>query len=213
MNKVGIKVFVNVLTVFRCLFTFAMPFLINKATNVTFIIIVAVLYLTDWVDGFVSRKCGVQTLFGSIMDTVADKVLGIILIVCLPDKHIILYLMMIGEIIIGITNLIGTINGASISSTFIGKLKMWGLAAATIFGYMKYFGICDNMLPIIFGTIVIIMQVIVIFIYSKRILQIKKVDFNKTKIKRGKELKHALFDTEYYLSTIEEPILKKLTLE
>ena len=109
MNKIGIKVFVNALTVFRCIFTFAMPFLVDKVVNAAFIVMVVVLYFTDWVDGFVSRKCGVQSLFGSIMDTVADKVLCIILIVCIPNKHWIVELMMLGEIVIAVMNVLRNI--------------------------------------------------------------------------------------------------------
>lgn len=106
MNKVGIKVFVNTLTVFRCIFTFAMPFLVDKVLDGAFIIMVIALYFTDWLDGFISRKCGVQTLFGSIMDTVADKVLCIILIVCLPNKHWTLSGVLIGEVFISVMNLL-----------------------------------------------------------------------------------------------------------
>mgnify|MGYP003498840544 CR=1 FL=1 len=35
------------------------------------------MFFTDCLDGFISRKCKAQTLFGSIMDTIADKVLCI----------------------------------------------------------------------------------------------------------------------------------------
>ena len=96
----------NFLTVFRCLFTFTMPVLFNKISNTAFICIIIALYTTDWFDGFLSRKFGVQTLFGSIMDTIADKVLCIILIVCIPNKHWTLFVMMIGELIIGAMNLL-----------------------------------------------------------------------------------------------------------
>ena len=106
MNKIGVKVLVNFLTVFRCFFTFAMPFLFDKISYTTFIYIVIALYATDWFDGFLARKFGVQTLFGSIMDTIADKVLCIILIVCIPNKHWSLFAMMIGEMMIGIMNLL-----------------------------------------------------------------------------------------------------------
>lgn len=106
MKNIGKKVFVNALTVSRFLFTFTMPFLFNKISNTAFISIIIVLYITDWFDGFLSRKFGVQTLFGSIMDTVADKVLCIILIACIPSKHWALFVMMIGELIIGVMNLL-----------------------------------------------------------------------------------------------------------
>ena len=72
MGSVLIKIFVNTLTVFRCIFTSAMPFLIDKVSNITFLIIIAALFFTDCLDGFISRTCKVQTLFGSMMDTIAD---------------------------------------------------------------------------------------------------------------------------------------------
>ena len=106
LNNVGKKIFVNALTVSRLVFTFAMPFLFNKISSTAFIWIIIALYTTDWFDGFLSRKFGVQTLFGSIMDTIADKVLCIILIVCIPNKHWSLFVMLIGEMIIGVMNLL-----------------------------------------------------------------------------------------------------------
>ena len=189
-----------------------MPFLVDKVVDAAFIVIVALLYFTDWIDGFVSRKCGVQTLFGSIMDTVADKVLCIILIICIPNKHWILYTMMVGEILIAVMNSLGVLNGATLVAIMLGKAKMWALAIVTILGYMHYFNICNEIFVLIPAVIVIIMQVIVLFEYGSRIQKIKQVRQEKVKYKKGKELAYALFNTEYYLSTLDEPLLKKLTV-
>lgn len=213
LGKVGVKIFVNALTIFRCVFTFAMPFLINKVSYLTFLIIVGILFFTDLLDGFISRTCKAQTLFGSIMDTVADKVLSIILILCIAEKSIVLYVMLIGEILIATMNLIGTINDATIVAIFSGKAKMWALAIATILGYMYYFDKCDVLPVFISGGIVIIMQVIVIFGYGNKIRKVKEIRKEKVKFKRGKELFKALFDTDYYLSTLDVPLLRKLTVE
>ncbi len=213
MGKVGVKIFVNALTIFRCIFTFAMPFLINKVSYLTFLIIVGILFFTDLLDGFISRVCKAQTLFGSIMDTVADKVLSIILIFCIAEKSIVLYAMLIGEILIATMNLIGTINDATIVAILSGKAKMWALALATIIGYVYYFGKCDILPVYISGGIVIIMQVIVIFGYGNKIRRVKEIRKEKVKFKRGKELFKALFDTDYYLNTLDIPLLRKLTVE
>lgn len=213
MGKIGVKIFVNALTIFRCIFTFAMPFLIDRVSDLTFLVTVGILFLTDLLDGFISRVCKVQTLFGSIMDTVADKVLSIILILCIAEKSTVLYIMLIGEILIATMNLIGTINDATIVAIFSGKLKMWALAVATIVGYLYYFGKCDILLVTIFGGIVIVMQVIVLFGYGNKIRKVKEIRKEKVKFKRGEELCKALFDTEYYLSTLDVPLLRKLTVE
>lgn len=90
---------------------------------------------------------------------------------------------------------------------------MWALALVTILGYMNYFKICSQIFVIVPSVVVLIMQVIVFFGYGKRIRKVKKVEYERVKFKRGKDLTYALFDTEYYLSTLDKPILKKLTVE
>lgn len=213
LGKIGIKIFVNALTIFRCFFTFAMPFLIDKVSDLTFLITVGILFLTDLLDGFISRICKVQTLFGSVMDTVADKVLSIILILCIAEKSIVLYIMLIGEILIATMNLIGTINDATIVAILSGKAKMWALAIATIVGYLYYFEKCDVLAVSICGGIVIVMQVVVLFGYGNKIRKVKEIRKGKVKFKKGRDLWEALFDTDYYLSTLDVPLLRKLTVE
>lgn len=213
MEKIGVKIFVNALTIFRCFFTFAMPFLIDSVSDLTFLITVGILFLTDLLDGFISRLCKAQTLFGSVMDTVADKVLSIILILCIAEKSIVLYIMLIGEILIATMNFIGTINEATIVAILSGKAKMWALAIATIVGYLYYFGKCDVLAVSICGGIVIAMQVVVLFGYGNKIRKVKEIRKRKVKFKKGRDLWKALFDTNYYLSTLDVPLLKKLTVE
>ena len=162
----------------------------------------------------ISRKCKAQTLFGSIMDTIADKVLCVVLIVCIASKSPVLLVMLLGEIIIATINFVGTLNNVPIVAIMTGKAKMWALAFATLFGYMYYFGWCDEIYVTITGIIVITMQVLAILEYGGKIIRKSKdVKKEKIKFKRGAELKYALFDTDYYLSTIDVPILKKLTVE
>lgn len=213
MDKVGIKVFVNALTVFRCIFTFAMPYLIDRVSNLAFLIIIAILFFTDCLDGFISRKCKAQTLFGSIIDTIADKVLCVVLIICISSKSDILYIVLIGEIVIATMNFIGTLNSVPLVAIMTGKAKMWALAFATILGYMYYFGWCDEMYVTLTCIVVITMQVLAILEYGSKIRKSKEVKKEKVKFKRGKELLYALFDTDYYLSTLDVPILKKLTIQ
>lgn len=90
---------------------------------------------------------------------------------------------------------------------------MWALAIATILGYMNYFNICNEIFVIIPSVIVIIMQIIVIFGYGNRIKKVEQVKNEKIKLKKGKELCYALFNTDYYLSTLDKPILEKLTVK
>ena len=106
----------------------------------------------------------------------------------------------------------GTLNGATIVAIMVGKAKMWALAIATILGYMHYFSICNQMFGIVPSVVVIMMQVIVLFGYGKKIKKVNQVKNEKAKFKKGKELADALFNTEYYLNTLDLPILEKLTI-
>ena len=212
MEKIGVKVLINAITIFRLVFTFAMPFLIKRVSHIAFLIIVAILFFTDCVDGVLARVCKAQTLFGSIMDTIADKVLNIILIVCISGEIPVLYIVFIGEIIIATINLLGTINGAPIRATMLGKSKMWVIAIAILLGYMYYFDICDKIYVNVVGIIVIIMQIILFFSYGNKARETKEFKLKKLVFKKGQELKKALFDTEYYLSTIDVPLSEKLTV-
>ena len=80
------KILVNVITTFRFLYTMILPILKGRISRLAFIINIALLFLTDFIDGALARKFKVQTLYGSVMDTIADKTLSIILIVLLIKK-------------------------------------------------------------------------------------------------------------------------------
>ncbi|MBQ9313465.1 MAG: hypothetical protein IJ220_00440 [Clostridia bacterium] len=78
---------------------------------------------------------------------------------------------------------------------------------------MHYFNICSLIFVIVPATVVLLMQAIVIFEYGRKIQKVKQIRKDKVKLKRGKDLVYALFDTKYYLSTLDVPLLKKLTIE
>ena len=74
------KIFVNLITTTRFMYTLILPILQSRMSNTSFIINLIILFLTDTVDGFLARKFKVQTFYGSIMDTIADKTLSLSLI-------------------------------------------------------------------------------------------------------------------------------------
>lgn len=90
---------------------------------------------------------------------------------------------------------------------------MWVLATATVFGYMYYYNACNIYFVIVPSIIAIIMQIIVLFEYGCKANSVKQVTNEKAKLKKGKELVYALFNTEFYMQTIDEPIMKKLSIE
>ena len=81
------KVFVNSLTISRIIGTLIFPFIWNTNNAILIIFYVAILLFTDCLDGVLARKCHVQTFFGSIMDSIADKTLGVVLVLVLANYY------------------------------------------------------------------------------------------------------------------------------
>lgn len=98
------KKFVNILTISRLLATFLLPFVWNYLRPLYILIFVALVLITDFLDGLLARKFHVQSLFGTIMDVVADKVFGIIIIIIVATHLPIFYIPLLLEIGIALIN-------------------------------------------------------------------------------------------------------------
>ena len=197
MQKV-VKIFVNLLTLSRIFFSVALIFIGNVLSSIEFLIFVAVFFLTDQIDGFLARKYHVQTLFGAIMDTLADKILCITLLTFLidiGDKIKFGILLLIGEIIILLINTFATFLGRKTMVNMTGKVKMWLLSVSIVIGYLVKFNYVDMILFCISSSITFVIQLIVAVSYFKYIIgqkTVKKVNDFKVDIKN-------LFNTDYYL--------------
>ena len=194
-----IKIFVNLLTISRIIFSIFLIFNATKLSNITFLMIVAILFLTDQLDGFLARKYKVQTLFGAVMDTVADKILCITLIIPLILGNRISLIILIGELAIGLTNLIAVLNKRKTTVSFIGKVKMWLLSISIIVGYLVSFGYIPK---IIFNISCVITFVIQLYVLIKYILLLKgRERIGNSNISIEFKLEK-LFDTDYYLKNL-----------
>ena len=105
--KKYMKIIVNLITTIRFLCALMTPILKLFVSDKVFIITIIVLFMTDSIDGFLARKFKVQSLYGSFMDTIADKALiGLLTIMLLVNQIDILLAMLIGEIIISLINIV-----------------------------------------------------------------------------------------------------------
>lgn len=197
------KIIVNIITLIRLLYIIVLPILKVEISNIAYIINVIAIFLTDFVDGILARKFKVQTLFGAIMDTVADKALCIVLLLALlPENDLLLYIL-IFEIVISIVNTIGMALKKKTKSSILGKIKMWIISITIILGYIEYFDLIDFIFVEISSLITIGMQIAVIIGY---ILNVKKSDIvERTGLKESKKenLMYVLFDTEYYINNFK----------
>lgn len=196
------KVFVNLITTIRFIYTLALPILKVKVSKLAFIINIGILFLTDSIDGILARKFKVQTLYGSMMDTIADKSLCIMLLLLLVGNLELLTPVLIGEILIAIINVAATIKGKKTKSSLMGKTKMWLISITIVLSYMHYFNVVNYY---IWATSLILTSIMQIATIINYIFRIRKQEDNTSQIyktKNWQELKYILFDSDYYLSTL-----------
>lgn len=193
------KVLVNIITGLRLVFTIILPIMKERVSMWAFIIDIALLFLTDFLDGFLARKFKVQTLFGSLLDTIADKTLSIMLLIMLIGNNKLLIIVLVLECIISITNMIIVCLKKKTKSSMLGKIKTWIIATTIILGYMYEFGFLDMIFVKIMTVVTIVMQIFVAIGYVRTLIVSKTTGEKEEKIVKTKGLKYVFFDTEYYM--------------
>lgn len=196
------KILVNLITTTRFIYTLILPVLQLRISNIAFIINLVILFLTDTIDGFLARKFRVQTFYGSIMDTIADKTLSIVLLIILANHINILYVVLLCELLIALLNSFEMARRKRTKSILIGKVKMWLLAITIITCYLYCFGIIALEVVDILCVITVVMQILTFVSYIKYLESQKDNLREKPKLKSMKDLKYILFDTDFYLKSI-----------
>lgn len=234
------KKFVNILTLMRIFATFLLPFLWRVLNPTILLIFVVLILFTDFFDGLLARTFHVQSIFGTVMDVVADKCFGIMIILILSTYDVVFVLPLVLEIGITLINILGYAFGAVSKAYYLGKVKMWFLGVAIFFGILKIYkdGIIDimqvkflndlftvliaNVDNLIYSSIFLTAgsEFMVAVDYSIHIMKdIEKRPENNTKKKKVKtkkklkshdELMYILFDTEYCLKHRDEPLAEQL---
>ncbi len=193
------KFIVNFITTFRLLYTLLLLIIKVKFSKNVFLINIILLFLTDFFDGILARKFKVQTYYGAILDTIADKVLSIVLILLLIQIEKSFILILIPEIMIGVLNSINFLQGKETRSSILGKTKTWLVAISIIFGYMSFYRLISFDISKILCVITSILQIITFIEYIIYLFRPNVKKREKIKISSINDLKYFLFDTEYYI--------------
>lgn len=80
-------------------------------------------FLTDCVDGTLARIFHVQSFFGSILDAICDKTLGIVCLALIASYNPVFFGILVLEIGILVVNSISVSKGNNLQSSLTGKIK------------------------------------------------------------------------------------------
>ncbi len=97
--------------------------------------------LTDWVDGYLARKMGLETPFGAFLDPVADKLIVIVALIILLQSNATIWFALPTVVIIGREVVISALREwmaerdlrEEVAVSMIGKVKTWVQMAAIVF--------------------------------------------------------------------------------
>lgn len=178
---------VNSLTLIRFIGIILIIPIFNKYGNIYAFILCAICFLTDWFDGILARRLNYATYFGSLFDSITDKlflIVNMIIYLKITDMAIISIIL---ELCIATIQAIKYIMNISVKSNIYGKVKMWIAGITITFSYLL------NDVKYLF-IIFIISEVITLISY---ITEFRNKPSNK-KRKRKVDIINLLFNPIYY---------------
>jgi len=121
----------NKLTVLRMILVpiFMIVYMMNAIPYHTIIAAFIFIFasITDWMDGYIARKNNIVTNFGKFMDPLADKLLVTGALLCLMEKNLVSYwvvmIIIAREFIVTGLRLVAVTKGIVIAAGKLGKLK------------------------------------------------------------------------------------------
>lgn len=138
MNKrKKMKIIVNMLTGSRLVGALMVPIAINLLSIPMLLGILSILLVTDFLDGKLARKYKVQTVGGSMLDPLSDKLLAFSCLLSLLQIGSYMLVPFFMEITIGAINSYKLCKGQNVKATNIGKLKTWALSIMILLGVIN----------------------------------------------------------------------------
>ncbi len=230
MTKLKKKVIVNVLTLSRIVAAFLLPFIFDKMKFRSFIILLGLIFLTDCFDGKLSRRWGVQTVGGMILDPLGDKVLAFSCILSLASKSSRMMVLFGLEFIIMIITLIKVAADENSKASYVGKFKSWILSLMLCFeaillfapnflnefvgvlGFETNIFLIEDSFVDVWFVFTVLVELITVAVYIGRAFKNKKtMKKNKRTWKSLKEIWITLFDEERFLEDRDKPIMELVT--
>lgn len=135
--KLKLKIFLNTITALRGIGAlFLVPIYLTYGAIVTSLTM-AGLAVTDFIDGKMARGFHIETMLGSFLDVMADKLLGITCLGILAFANPIFAIPLICETTIGLINVLHYKYNSVLKSRITGKIKMWPLSVGVSLGMLS----------------------------------------------------------------------------
>lgn len=220
-------VLVNLITLSRFIGSILIPIIYFKYGVKSLGLLILLLFLTDMIDGFLSRKLKVETFLGGLMDAVSDKLFAFVLLGLLTYYYPVILIVLFLEFTIFVFNTLSFKDNKNIKTSSLGRMKtilqdisiivMYLLLGSDI--YINYlpdkianFIIHNNLgINYILVGIMICLDVLTLCDYKKKsIKQIKYQKLNKKELLPFKDIIFLLTDREFYISNRDKKLKELL---
>lgn len=139
MKNIKSIIFVNSITMIRVIGTFLLPIISTTFSAKGVVSYLIILLLTDSIDGILARRLNASTIFGALLDALADKMLGIATLCLLAFKFPIMLLPVMAELAIVLINTTGATKGSGIESSLLGKFKTWIMGISMVLAFLTVY--------------------------------------------------------------------------
>lgn len=209
-------ILVNLITLSRLISAILLPILYFKNGVTSLCILIPFLFVTDLIDGKLSRYFKVETFLGSILDAVSDKVFAFVLLGLLSYYYRSIIIVILFEFVIFVLNTLAFTDNKNIQSSMVGKVKTFILDTSIVIMYLfigmplysKYLssGFLTKLIEIkqpinyVLIGIMIGMEILTLTDYKKK--SSKQTSYEKIKfkeLKSTKEIIKLLLDREFYI--------------
>lgn len=214
-------IIVNLITLSRVVGSIVLPIVYFTRGLGRLGLFVAIIFLTDFVDGKLSRYWKVESFLGSLLDGISDKLFAFVMLAILSYEYPLMLLVILFEFVIFVVNMLAFKENKNIQSSKLGKVKTFVLDVVICIMFMfvvketyidylplrisEFIINIEYSLSYILIGVIIGMQIVTISDYSKK--RLKQANFEHLKgkkLKSYKEIWELLTNRDFYIKNKNE---------
>lgn len=214
---------VNLITFSRVIGSIVLPIIYFTKGIESLAFFVVILFLTDFIDGKLSRFWKVESFLGSFLDFTSDKLFAFVMLAILSYEYPCMLIVLLLEFVIFVINTLAFNENKNVQSSKMGKVKTFVLdvAVSIMFIYTarcmyesyipksinKFLIESEYPISYILIGVMIGMQLLTISDYNKN--RFKQTSYEKLGVKHLKSVKEIWFmltDRDFYIKNKDERI-------